>query len=113
MENNYPSNIWFTVRWFTGYLIDLIITVGGIVGMVWTLHLYYKYPLTGVPLIPDWFARTPFVAFGISLGVFAAFMAGRQWVRAQYFTHVLPEVWNDTVQNFIKNAKKEERERNK
>lgn len=107
------SNLWFTARWATGYLLDLAITIGGAAAMVWSLFFYLRYPLTGLPLIPDGFLASPIIAFGVSLGVFSAFMAGRQWVRTQYFTHILPEVWNETVQNFVQSAKEQEEKEKK
>lgn len=110
-DNELPSQIWFTARWITGYLVDLLITVGGVSAMVWSMTFYLKHPLRDLPLLSDQFLAHPVIAFGVGLGVFASFMSGRQWVRTQYFHHVLPEVWNDAIQNFIKNANKEEQER--
>jgi hypothetical protein len=103
-KTNRLGEAWFLVRWITGLAIDVILTAGACLTMFWLFFFYLKHPLTGVPFVPDRFLSHPLVALFISLGVFSAFMAGRQWVRTQYFTHILPEVWNDTVKHFIEEA---------
>jgi hypothetical protein len=99
------SRVWFTVRWYTGFVIDICITVGGIAASLWLFEkMFGNTPIS----LPATFYKLPFVQFSMVISLLSMAMAGRQWARTQYFTHVLPEVWNDTVQNFLKNAKKDE-----
>ena len=100
------GELWFYVRWVTGWIIDIMITVGGAVAMYWMYFFYLQHPLKGIPVVPESWMASPIVSSFVALGIFASFMAGRQWVRTQYFTHILPEVWHDTIQRFLKGDKK-------
>lgn len=104
------GELWFYVRWATGWALDILITMGGALAMYWMFFFYSTHPITGVPVLPDTWMASPPLAFAVAVGVFAAFMSGRQWVRTQYFTHILPEVWADTVASFIKKAKEEHKD---
>jgi hypothetical protein len=109
MTKELLDNLWFTARWFTGWVIDLFISFGGIYAMIWAFFLYKKYPIQDIEYVSS--ANSTLVALGVSLGIFSAIMAGRAWARAQYFTHIMPEVWTDTVKNFIKQAKEQKEEK--
>lgn len=103
-EENLIDQIWFMTRWFTGYVVDVLITIGGASAMVWSMSFYNKHPIVDIPLLSNEFLANPLMGFGVGIGMFSAFMAGRQWVRTQYFHHVLPEVWNDAIKKFVNEA---------
>lgn len=108
-NDNLAESLWFTARWVTGYFVDFVITVGSVAAMLWSMSFYLKNPLHDLPLISDSVLSHPLTAFGVGVGVFAAFMSGRQWVRTQYFHHILPEVWQDAVKSFVESANKDKK----
>lgn len=103
------SNIWFTVRWYTGIMLDVIIVIGSLFGAFWIFEkMFGVQPLVDLLGIPSSIVHSNFVGACITIAIFSAAMAGRQWVRTQYFTHILPEVWKDTIQKFMKEATKKD-----
>lgn len=87
---------WFLIRWATGYVIDLALLVGAIFGTA-TVALYFRNLGT----------INPFWVICISGAVFAAMMSGRVWARTQYFTHILPEIWERTIKDLVEKAKED------
>lgn len=104
------GRIWFSARWITGAAVDVGITVGSIVGSSLALEKLINFnPLKALGIPVSWM-ENPLVSFCIAMALFGAGLAGRQWVRTQYFTHLLPEVWDDTIQNLLKRAHEEHKD---
>lgn len=105
-EVNVASQLWFLVRWATGFALDILIFYGAIL-----ITLVVPGVLISLPektLGPwAWVVQHPINILALMVALFTALMAGKAWARSQYFTHILPEVWANTIRDLITKAKQE------
>jgi hypothetical protein len=99
------EGIWFFVRWYTGLAIDVLIMLGAALVTGSVIYAVRSVPPETLGMFR--YMQSPFVMMAMAIAMFTAMMAGRQWARTQYFTHILPEVWENTVKEFLAKNKDE------
>jgi hypothetical protein len=104
------KNLWFLARWATGYAIDIGLTFGAVAVSLAALMVLPEVSANLVEAghtTPGNIIVYPPTQVLIVLSIFAAVMAGRNWARNMYFTHILPEAWHDAVRDIIRHAQNE------